>query len=136
MPTPLDGIQTCTSGIRAHRASDYPTRAGMPRVSRNKHFRHSPASSIVKQSCKETLQLVSARRQRQTSARTSAESDEVCVCVCVCVCACVRACVGQAHGDDVRTCTCLIFAPKTIAHCGWSNKTKEQRNKGRKEQFL
>ena len=51
VPIPLDGIRTCTSGIRAHRASDYTTRAGTPRVSRNKHFRHSPASSIVKQSC-------------------------------------------------------------------------------------
>ena len=50
VPIPLDGIRTCTSGIRAHRASDYTTRAGTPRVSRNKHIRHSSASSIVKQS--------------------------------------------------------------------------------------
>ena len=34
---PLNGIRTCTSGIRAHRASDYTTRAGTPRVSRNEH---------------------------------------------------------------------------------------------------
>ena len=48
VPISLDRIRTCTSGIRAHRASDYTTRAGTPRVSRNKHFRHSPTSSIVK----------------------------------------------------------------------------------------
>ena len=48
MPIPLNGVRTCTSGIRAHRSSDYTTRAGTPRISRNKHFRHSPASSIVK----------------------------------------------------------------------------------------
>ena len=48
VPIPLDGVRTSTSGIRAHRASDYTTRAGMPRVSRNKRFRHSPTSSIVK----------------------------------------------------------------------------------------
>ena len=29
----LNGIRTCTSGIRAHRACDYTTRAGTPRVS-------------------------------------------------------------------------------------------------------
>ena len=51
VPIALDGIQTCISGIRAHRASDYTTTAGTPSVSRNKHFRHSPVSSIVKQSC-------------------------------------------------------------------------------------
>ena len=57
VPIALDGIRTCTSGIRAHRASDYTTTAGTPPVSRtfpvsrNKHFRHSPVSSIVKQSC-------------------------------------------------------------------------------------
>ena len=45
---PLDGIRTCTSGIRARCASAYTTRAGTPHVSRNKHFRHSPTSSIVK----------------------------------------------------------------------------------------
>ena len=48
VPIPVDGIQTCTSGIRTHRASDYTTRPGTPRVSSNKHFRHSPTSSIVK----------------------------------------------------------------------------------------
>ena len=47
----LDGIRTCISGIRAHCASDYTMTAGTPPISRNKHFRHSPASSIVKQSC-------------------------------------------------------------------------------------
>ena len=73
VPIALDGIRTCTSGIRAHRASDYTTPAGTPRVSRNKHFRHSPASSIVKQS-------------------------RMCVCVCVCVCA--RACARVPKQGD------------------------------------
>ena len=51
VPIALDGIRTCISGIRAHTASDCTTTAGTPPVSRNKHFRHSPVSSIVKQSC-------------------------------------------------------------------------------------
>ena len=51
VPIALDGIRTCISGIRAHSASNYTTTAGTPRVSRMKHFRRSPASSIVKQSC-------------------------------------------------------------------------------------
>ena len=33
VPIPIDGIRTCTSGIRTHRASDYTTRAGTPRIS-------------------------------------------------------------------------------------------------------
>ena len=40
VPISLDGIQTCISGIRAHRATDYTTRAGTPRISSNKHFRN------------------------------------------------------------------------------------------------
>ena len=51
VPISLDGIQTCTSGIRTHRASDYTTRVRPPRVSRNKHFSHSPVISTAKQSC-------------------------------------------------------------------------------------
>ena len=51
MPIALDGIRTCISGIRADSASDCTTTAGTPRVSRMKHFRHSPVSSIAKQSC-------------------------------------------------------------------------------------
>ena len=80
VPFALDGIRTCTSGIRAHRASDYTTRtrARPPRVSRNKHFSHSPVSSTAKQSCMKTLQLLSAGPRRQASARTSAESDKAC----------------------------------------------------------
>ena len=35
VPIPLNGIQTCTSGIRAHRSSDYTTRAGTPHVNSN-----------------------------------------------------------------------------------------------------
>ena len=51
VPIALDGIRTCISGIRAHSASDCTTTAGTPRVSRMKHSRHSPVSSIAKQSC-------------------------------------------------------------------------------------
>ena len=51
VPIPLDGIRTCTSGIRAICPSDNTKRAGMPRVSSNKHYRHSPTSSIVKCGC-------------------------------------------------------------------------------------
>ena len=74
MSIALDGIRTCISGIRAHCASDYTTTAGMPPVSRNKHFRHSPVSSIVKQSCMKH------------------SNSYMCVCVCVCVCVHVRMC--------------------------------------------
>ena len=51
VPIALDGIRTCISRIRAHSASDCTMTAGTPPVSRNRHFRHSPVSSIVKQSC-------------------------------------------------------------------------------------
>ena len=95
MPIPRNGIQTCTSGIRAHRASDYTTRAGTPRFSRSKHFRHSPASSIVKQSCmKHSNSYMRDRDVRHL------QGPPVCVCVWgggggveevrVCVRACVR----------------------------------------------
>ena len=77
----LDGILTCTSGIRAHRASDYTMRAGTPRVSRNKHFRHSPVRSIIK------------HNHAKKHSNSYLWDRDVCVCVCVCVRACVRACV-------------------------------------------
>ena len=77
MPIALDGIRTCTSGIRAHRASNYTKRVGPPRVSRNEHFRHSPASSTAKQLCMKHSHSYAGPR-RQASARTSAESDEGC----------------------------------------------------------
>ena len=44
VPISIDGIRTFTSGIPAHRASDYTTRVKPPRVSRNKHLRHSPSA--------------------------------------------------------------------------------------------
>ena len=109
MPFALDGIRTCTSRIRAHRASDYTTRVRPPRVSRNKHFSHSPVSSTAKQSCMKTLQLLSAGPRRQASARTSAESDE----------ACQRKTKDRADDmrkkvpfalDGIRTCTSRIRA--------------------------
>ena len=90
-PIPLDGIGTCTSEIRAHRASDYTTRAGTSRVCSNKHFRHSPTSSIVKiQACIGVC---------------VSENDES---VCVCVRACVRACV----------CMCVRVFLSVINQCG------------------
>ena len=51
MPIPLDGIRTCTAGIRAHRASDYTTRVRPHRVSRSKHFRHSPGMCVHNMPC-------------------------------------------------------------------------------------
>ena len=72
---PLDEIRACISGIRAHRASDCTTTAGTPPVSRNKHFRHSPVSSIVKQSC---MKHSNSSLHRYAKHRTSAESDEAC----------------------------------------------------------
>ena len=78
VPFALDGIRTCTSGIRAHQASDYTARVRPPRVSRNKHFSHSPVSSTAKQPCMKTLQLPSAGPRRKASARTLAESEEAC----------------------------------------------------------
>ena len=116
MPFPLDGIRTCTSGIRAHRASDYTTRVRPPRVSRNKHFSHSPVSSTAKQSCMKTLQLLSAGPRRQASARTSAESDE----------ACQRKTIDRADGMREKKCLFpstgfepvpLGYAPTVLLMC-------------------
>ena len=108
MPIALDGIRTCISGIRAHSASDCTTTAGTPRVSRMKHFRHSPVSSIAKQSCMKDSN--SYLRDRDVKHLQGPVCVCVCVCVCVrvrvpvscvcacvlcvCVCACVRACVS------------------------------------------
>ena len=75
MPIALDGIRTCISGIRAHRASDCTTTAGTPPVSRNKHF---------------TTDTAPRRQARLPSVETNTSdthpSARVCVCVCVCVC--------------------------------------------------
>ena len=105
VPIALDGIRTCTSGIRAHRAAEYTMKVGpaAPRISRNEHFRHSSVSSTAKQSCMKTLQLLCAGPRRLASAWTSTESEEArqrktkdeSVCVCVCVYACVRARASQ-----------------------------------------
>ena len=93
----LEGIRTCISGIRAHSASNYTTTAGTPPISRNKHFRHSPVSSIVKQSC------------------IKHSNSYLCVCVCVCQ----RKTEDRADGmrekvpialDGIRTCISWIRA--------------------------
>ena len=81
VPIPFDGILTCTSGIRAHRASDYTMRAGTPRVSRNKYFRHSPVRSIIK------------HNHAKKHSNSYLWDRDVCVCVCVCVRAYARVCV-------------------------------------------
>ena len=103
MPNALDGIRTCISGIRAHSASNYTTTAGTPPVSRNKHFRHSPVSSILKQSCmkhfnsylrdRDVKHLQGPPLSRTRRVRERQKIVCVFVCVCVCVCACARDCV-------------------------------------------
>ena len=108
VPIALDGIRTCISGIRAHSASDCTTTAGTSRVSRMKHFRHSPVSSIAKQSCMKDsnsylrdrdakhLQGPPLSRTKRVKERRKIELtvwgkkvpialDGMCVCVCVCV---------------------------------------------------
>ena len=85
VPIPLDGIRTCTSGIRAHRASDYTTRIRPPRVSWNKHFRHSPVSSTAKQSCMKHCVCMCVRalvwrkereRERERERKKDGEGEE------------------------------------------------------------
>ena len=105
MPIPLDGIRTCTSGIRAHRASGYTTRVRLPRVSRNKHFRHSPISSTAKQSCMKHSNVCVCARTR-VRARVYVCVWCVCMCVCVCVCVCVT----------VSVCVCVCVCVCVRAH--------------------
>ena len=88
VPIPLDRIRTCTSGIRAHRASDYTTRVGPHRVSRNKHLRHSLASSTAKQSC------------MKHSDSSPWDRDVKYLQGCVCVCARVR--VSECESGAVQ----------------------------------
>ena len=92
VPIALDGIRTCISGIRAHSASDCTTTAGTPRVSRMKHFRHSPVSSIAKQSCMK------------------------CVCVCVQMCVCVG---GGGGGVRVHVCIAYLHAYACLTRDCW-----------------
>ena len=128
VPFALDGIRTCTCGIRAHRASDYTTRVRPPRVSQNKHFSHSPVSSTAKQSCMKTLQRLSAGPRSQASARTSAESDE----------ACQRKTKDRADGmrkkvpfalDGIRTCTSGIRAHRASDYTTRVRPPRVSRNK-------
>ena len=136
VPIALDGIQTCTSEICAHRASDY----GTPYVSPNKHSRHSP-NYIVKQkhALRNTPTPICGTRGghgHQASLRLSVESEEVCKrktkdradgmsqksahsprqdsnlhlwdMLCVCVRACVRARVC-ARVCGVCVCVCVLW---------------------------
>ena len=138
MPISLDGIRTCTSGIRAHRASDYTTRVRPPRVSRNKHLRHSPVSSTVKQSCMKhsnsylrdrdikhlqgpPLSRTKCVRERRKIELTKegkkcpfSSTGFVCVCVCVCVCACVRACPHMSVCVLAFLNTCFVEHPADV----------------------
>ena len=115
MPIALDGIRTCISGIRAHSASDCTTTAGTPRVSRMKHFRHSPVSSIAKQSC----------MKDSNSYLCVCVCVRMCVvCVCVCVCVCVHALMSVrvyaydcvCHGACTRICVSVRAYPCAHAH--------------------
>ena len=119
----LDGIRTCTSGIRAHRASDYTTMAGTPRVSRNKHFRHPPASLIVKQSCtKYSNSYLCVRGCARACARARLRA---CMRACVCVRErrkielTVRGTKVPIALGGIRTCTSGIRA-----HCAADYTTK------------
>ena len=115
MPIALDGIRTCISGIRAHSASDCTTTAGTSHVSRMKHFRHSPVSSIAKQSCmkdsnsylrdRDAKHLQGPPLSRCVSASVSV-SVSVSVSLCVCVCANVYVYVQ-------RSLYCFFFSCKS-----------------------
>ena len=115
-PFPVDGARTCrsASAIRAHRASDYTTRAGAPRVSRNKHFRHSPTSSIVEHTSMhyKTLSLTPLFLSLSLCVCACVRACvRVCMCVCVCLCACMcvcaRVCVCECVCVCVRACARL-----------------------------
>ena len=115
-----DGILTCHSEISVHHASDYTTKAGTPSVRSNKHFRHSPTSSIVKpkHALRNTPTPISGtvtairRLRRPLLCRDEAcqrkMKDRACVCVCVCVCVfvCVRACACVRARACARVCVC------------------------------
>ena len=106
---PLDGIRTCTSGIRAHRAPDYTTRAGTPRVCGCVRERRKieltawggkvpiPLDGI--RTCTSGICAHRAFRLHHEGRHASRQSLRVCVCACVracvrvCVCVCVCACV-------------------------------------------
>ena len=98
MPIALDGIRTCISGIRAHSASDCTTTAGTSRVSRMKHFRHSPVSSIEKQPC---------MKDPNSYLRCVCVCVRACVCVCVCACVCACVCLSVCVCVCVRVCVCV-----------------------------
>ena len=65
---PVNGIRTCTSGIHAHRASNYTTRVG-------------PPPPPTRQS-KQTLQTLTHQLYRETQAFRNSPTP-VCVCVCL-----------------------------------------------------
>ena len=116
--SPPDEIPTRTSGIPAHRTFDYTKRAGTPRVSSNKHFRHSSTSTVVKHMhvlrncvctawCCEIGSLTSLDVCHSGVLSDASEQFHctrlcvrACVCVRVCACVCVRVCVCQSKMKD------------------------------------
>ena len=106
MPIALDGIRTCISGIRAHSASDCTTTAGTSRVSRMKHFRLSPVSSIAKQSCmKDSNSYLRDRDAKHLQGR-----------VCVCARAHARACVCVFEYLCMFTCLGVCMCGREGVH--------------------
>ena len=123
MPIALDGIRTCISGIRAHSASDCTTTAGTSRVSQMKHFRHSPVSSIAKQSCmKDSNSYLRDRDAKHLQGPPLSWTKRVKVCVRVCVC------VTAPHGDQILPSTHGMTkkaASSSPAQCRLVNKSEE-----------
>ena len=102
MPIPVNGIRTCISGIRAHRASDY---------NGSKHASHQS---------KQTFQTLTYQLHREAQACITKHSNSnlrVCVCVCVracaftsgclCVCVCLSVCVGMCVPACAFTSVCV-----------------------------
>ena len=86
---------------------------GTPRISRNKHFRHSPASSIMKQSCmKHSNSYLRDRDVKHLQGPPLSWTKRVRerrVCVGLCVCVCVGPlCVGPLC-VCVCVCVCFVF---------------------------
>ena len=125
VPIPLDGIRTCISRIRTHRAFDCTMRVGTPRVSRNKHFRHSPASSIVKQSCmKQSNSYLRDRDVRHLQGPPLSRTK-----------ACQRntMCASKFTFEIVSSCTCVY---PSVRHNEKKCKKNGKHNLGHERHFM
>ena len=88
VPIPLDGIRTCTSGIRAHRASEYTTRCrNASRQSKQTFQTLSRQLHREIQSCitKHSNSNLRDRDVMHLQGPPLSRKKRVCVCVCVCV---------------------------------------------------